>query len=87
MTTRREALGLLGSISIAPLLAARSGLGTLMEHPAGARAEQGDATPPLAPGSPMSPERRALIDAFKEKSAGVEQAFEARTHKSDRAMP
>ena len=87
MTTRREALGLLGSISIAPLLAARSGLGTLMAHPADARTEQGDVAPALAPGAPMSPERRALIDAFKEKSAGIENAFEARTHKSDRAMP
>ena len=87
MTTRREALGLLGSISIAPLLAARSGLGTLTAHATHVRAGQGDATPPLAPGAPFSPERRALIDAFKEKSAGIESAFEARTHKSDWAMP
>ena len=87
MTTRREALGLLGSISIAPLLAARSGLGSLMANPADAPSEQGDAAPPLAPGAPMSPERRALIDAFKKKSTGIENAFEARTHKSDRAMP
>ncbi len=35
----------------------------------------------------MSPERIALIDSFKEKSAGLEKSYEARTYKSDWNMP
>jgi predicted peptidase len=35
----------------------------------------------------MSPERTALIEAFKKQSEGLEKKFEARTHKSDWAMP
>lgn len=35
----------------------------------------------------MSPERRALIEAFKKQSEGLEKKFEARTHKSDKGMP
>ena len=35
----------------------------------------------------MSPERMALIEAFKKQSEGLEKRFEARTHKSDRVMP
>lgn len=35
----------------------------------------------------MSPERIALIDAFKTRSEGIEKTFEARTHKSDWVMP
>ena len=31
----------------------------------------------------MSPERMALIEAFKKQSEGLEKKFEARTHKSD----
>jgi predicted peptidase len=49
-----------------------------------ARASRRD---PLAPGAPMSPERLALIEAFRKLAAGVEQGFEARTHKSDWVMP
>jgi predicted peptidase len=72
--TRREAILRLGSAS----LGARVALA------------QGRVTPPgtpLAPGAPSSPERTALIDAFKRQSDGVENTFEARTHKSDLAMP
>jgi predicted peptidase len=54
---------------------------------ASAAAAKDDPTPPLAPGAPLSPQRLALIDAFKEKSAGLEKNFEARTHKSDWVMP
>ena len=75
MITRREAIGLLGSMSFATWLAA-----TRKEH-------QGDAVPPLAPGTPMSPTRIALIDAFRKRSEGIENKFEARTHKSDWVMP
>jgi len=35
----------------------------------------------------MSPERTALIEAFKKQSDGLEKKFEARTHKSDWVMP
>jgi predicted peptidase len=35
----------------------------------------------------MSPERLALIDAFKVRSAGVDKKFESRTHRSDGVMP
>src|SRR5260221_542991 len=46
-----------------------------------------DMTPPLAPGAATSPERMALIDAFREKAAGLEKSFEARTHNKDWVMP
>ncbi len=35
----------------------------------------------------MSPERLALIAAFKEKSTGLEKLYEGRTYKSDFTMP
>jgi len=50
-------------------------------------AGQGESVPPLAPGAPMSPERRALIDAFSAKLPGIADRFEPRTHKSSFAMP
>ena len=70
--TRREALAVLGSLAV----------GTLVRP-----AMQGESTPPLAPGAPDSPERMALIDAFRKKSDGIADKFEARTHKSDWTMP
>jgi predicted peptidase len=84
MLTRRQALGLLGSISAAPLLVGRDGLAALATSTPGG---QGEPTPPLAPGAPSSPERTALIDAFRQRATGVEGQFEARTHKSDWTMP
>jgi predicted peptidase len=48
---------------------------------------QSDETPPRAPGAPTSPERMALIDAFKAASVGIDKQFEARTHTSDWTMP
>lgn len=44
-------------------------------------------TPHLAPGTPKSPERLALIEAFKQGSDGLEKKYEARTYKSDWTMP
>jgi predicted peptidase len=76
MMTRREALGLLGAMSAGALLP----LSLL-------RRQQGDSIPPLAPGAPMSPERLALIAAFRQRSEGIDTTFEARTHKSDWEMP
>src|ERR1700744_5245774 len=77
MMTRRKAMQLLGAVPAGAWLACRPA-GLLAAH---------DATPPLAPGAPMSPERRALIDAFQQKSDGVEKAFEARSYKDDWTMP
>src|ERR1043165_7867025 len=78
MLTRREAIGVLGSMVVAPLL----------DAPELTRAaRQTGAAPPLAPGLPTSPERLALIESFKQKSQGVDQQFEARTHKGDFVMP
>lgn len=79
MTTRREVLGLFGSVSLGALLAPTGGLGSLFA--------QGDATPSLAPGVPSSPERLALIDALKKKSEGVDATFETRSLKRDWEMP
>src|SRR5450755_2460911 len=91
MTTRREALRLLGSASAAAwLTAAHSGLNFSLLPKAFAAAkdnDKADSTPPLLPGSPNSPERVALIDAFKKQSEGLEQKYEARTYKSDWTMP
>src|SRR5258705_7788116 len=72
MISRREAVRLLGSGSAGAWFAA-----ALSE----------DGSPSLGPGSPMSPERIALIEAFKKRSEGLEKNYEARTHKSDLVMP
>ena len=85
--TRREALGLLGSMSAATMLAARSSAAAAVAARSGTLAPQGDAAPPLAPGAPASPERLALITAFKQNSEGVDRKFEARSHKADWTMP
>src|SRR5262249_2708320 len=80
MPTRREAIRLLGSLSAAPFFLRRDRFALLVP-------QQADATPPLAPGAPMSPERQSLIDAFKKASAGIDPKFDARTHKSGWTMP
>jgi predicted peptidase len=87
MMTRREAIGLLGSMSAATLLAARNGPISWMAPASDMLAQQGDSMPPLARGAPMSAERLALIAEFKHKSEGIETRFEARTHESDWVMP
>lgn len=79
MMTRREALHVLGAMTVL-----RQRDGVLPQAPA---RMQGDATPPLAPGAPNSPERLALISAFKSKSEGIAEKFEARSFKSDWEMP
>jgi len=78
MITRREAIYLLGSVPVATWFAAQNGLGFSALDPR---------MPPLAPGTPTSPERMALIETFKKQSDGLEKKFEARTHKSDWEMP
>ena len=79
MITRRESVRLLGSLSTGAWFAAIA--------PKTAAADKDAQTPPLAPGAPTSPERMALIDAFKKQSEGLEKKFEARTLKSDWVMP
>jgi predicted peptidase len=54
---------------------------------ASAASAKDESTQPLAAGAPMSPERVALIEAFKKQSQGLEQKYEARTYKSDWTMP
>ena len=70
--TRREAIAALGSMAVGTLIVPSS---------------QGDSTPSLAPGAPNSPERQALISAFRTASEKIPEKFEARTHKSDWTMP
>jgi len=71
MMTRRNALR---AIASTPLLAR-------------AVAPRDVPAPALAPGDPMSSERRALVDAFTKKIAGLPARFEKRTHKGDWTMP
>jgi predicted peptidase len=79
MITRRQAVRLLGSASAGAWFTAA---------PRASVAAPKDAqTPPLSPGAPTSPERKALIESFRKQSDGLEKRFEARTHKSDWVMP
>jgi len=80
MMNRREAVRLMGSSSVG-LWVARTCSAYVFS------ATASDAAPSLSPGSPMSPERLALIEAFKKKSEGLEKKFKARTHQSDWTMP
>lgn len=75
-STRREALRMCGS-AVASTFAPRA-------FSIGLRS---DAIPALAPGTPNSAERTALIDDFRKRSEGLQEKFEARTHKSDWTMP
>ena len=86
MMTRREAVRLLSSASAGAWFAAAQ-IGLNFSIAPSACAAKDDPAPPLAPGAPASPERVALIDAFKKKSEGLQEKFEARTHKSDWVMP
>jgi predicted peptidase len=88
MTTRREAIAMLGSASLGALLRGRNaGLASASWRSLGTSTVQDDPTPPLAPGAPTSPERLALIDAFKKASAGLDEKFESRSYVSDWTMP
>jgi predicted peptidase len=86
MITRREALRLLASAPAGAWFSVTQ-LGLNASLAPNAFAVNQVSTPPLALGSPMSPERLALIEAFQRKSDGLEKKFEARTHKSDWMMP
>src|SRR3954454_21937166 len=45
------------------------------------------AAPALAPGTPLSPERGALIQAFERKAEGLDRRFESRSIKGSWEMP
>jgi hypothetical protein len=79
--SRREAVRLLGSASAAAWFA--SAISSIASDAVAAKVN----SPRLAPGDPKSPERIALIEAFKQGSEGLEKKFEARTHKGDFMMP
>lgn len=88
MITRRKAIHLMGSLATAAVVAripcSDSAMAMELSRPPVA---EDDPTPPLAAGAPMSQKRRALIEAFQEKSAGLEQKYEGRAHKSEWTMP
>lgn len=88
LITRREAVRLLavGSAGTWLAAAAQNAPSKLAAPPVQPPAKN-DPTPPLAPGAPTSPERIALIEAFKRQSEGLEKKYEARSHKSDWSMP
>lgn len=75
MINRREAVRLIGSASAGIWFA-----------PAQSAFAKND-SPRLLPGAPTSVERLALIESFKSRSEGLQQKFEAHTHKGDWAMP
>src|SRR5882724_7205067 len=85
MITRRTTLRLIGSASTASLLAVTH-LNSFVRI-ASASSTADDLTPSLAPGTPNSPERLALIDAFRKQSDALEKNFEPHTHNSDAVMP
>ena len=88
MMTRREAIGLLGSMSVGTVLGTTPrGFSSVIWPTSGLFPRQSEPAPPLAPGAPTSAERLALIEAFKRDAAGLDDQFEARTHKSDWVMP
>jgi predicted peptidase len=88
MMTRREALGVLSSMSVgSAFIDGIRGLTGSISPNWGGSATQGGQTPLLAPGAPLSQERVARIDAFRKDSEGLDQHFEARVHNSDWAMP
>lgn len=74
----------MGAASAGALATAHFGLNAVISTNAFAKAE---AAPSLAPGAPLSPERLAVIEAFKKQSDGLDKKFEARSYKSDWTMP
>src|SRR4051794_4948030 len=75
---RREAIALLASTSAAACFSRRRIPSSLPRV---------DAPPALAAGTPHSPERLALIESFKERSASIAEQFEAHSYKGDFEMP
>ena len=92
MITRREAVCVLSSASaLAFIHTVRNGpvkfLASAAPSAKPSKPATDDAAPALAPGAPLSAQREALIEAFKNKSAGLPEEFEARTFKGEWNMP
>src|SRR5271156_4793731 len=94
MITRRAAVCALSSASaLAFFNALRNGTVKFMASVSAATAAtptiatKDDAAPALAPRAPMAAQRKTLIEAFKEKPAGIPEKFEARTFKADGDIP
>ena len=86
--TRREAVRLLGAASAGAWFAGTQiGLNSSLAPYTFAAVFEDDPTPPLAPGAPTSPERLALVKAFRERSERLQDKFEAHTYKGDLVMP
>ena len=85
--TRREAMRMLGSVSAGAWVATHGGLGFALGPKPRHQTTKGEQTPPLAPGAPTSPERTALIEAFKRQSAGLQNKYQARSYKGEFTMP
>jgi predicted peptidase len=85
MITRREAICLLGTASAGALFAAAQNSSASTVAPK--LGPNVDPTPPVAPGTPTSVERTALIEAFKKQSEGLEKKFEARVYEGEWTMP
>jgi hypothetical protein len=85
--TRREAMRVLGTASAGAWVAAHSGLGLAMGPKPRPETTKDEQTPPLAPGASTSPQRTALIEAFKHQSDGLQNKYEARSYKGEFTMP
>jgi predicted peptidase len=92
MLTRRETVLLLSGAPITTWISAQTAFSLSSKLFASASVKSAkeakdDSAPTLAPGAPNSPERLALIEAFKKQSDGLDQKYEARNHKSTWTMP
>ena len=86
MITRREMIHLLSAASVASWMGATKRLMAASSLPINDHA-RGHSIPNLAPGSPMSPERTALIETFKKQCQGIDRRFEARMLQGQSTMP
>lgn len=87
MMTRREAFRFLAAAAAGAWLSTRAELSFAAVATGHTTAIEESQAPPLVPGAPNSPERLAIIEAFQQKSAGLEKQYEARVYKGDWTMP
>jgi predicted peptidase len=86
MTTRRELLARFCALPAGLFLSRRNEIESALSFATGS-VQNPDEPPRLAPGTPSSPERMALIESFRERSRGLESRFEARSLNADWVMP
>ena len=77
----------LGTASAGAWIAAHGGVGFALGPKPRPQTSKEEQAPPLAPGAPASPERTALIEAFKQQSDGLQNKYEARSYKGEFTMP